>query len=147
MSATPETGQDLEPDDAASPAPQTEATSQDKLIPGLSSPGPGSPPGGANVDLTATDVSGEWTIFSGDGTPAARIRLDPSSGTAAGKVEILSDWNLDSERPTTWLYLAFGQLTLADQNGKIVWSGQPQDANTIAGAFPGQPTEIFLIRE
>ncbi|WP_340694085.1 hypothetical protein [Hyphomonas sp.] len=147
MSATPETRQDLEPDDASSPAPQTHAARRDELTPGLSSPGPGSSPGGANSDLPATDVAGEWTISSGNGAPATRIRLDPSSGTGAGKVDILSDWNLDSERPTTWLYLAFGQLTLADQNGKIVWSGQPQDANTIAGAFPSQPTESFLIRE
>jgi len=147
VSVAPEAGPDREPVDAASPAPRTQAARRDELTPGLSSPGPGSPPGGANSDLPATNVAGEWTIASAEGAPAARIRLEPGSGAAAGKVEILSDWNLDSERPATWLYLGFGQLTLADQNGKIVWSGQPRDANTIAGKFASQPTETFLVRE
>ena len=65
-----------------------------------------------------------------DDEAKGQLRLLANGGSAAGEVELSSDWSAPV-RPTRWIYLALGQLTLTDEAGQIVWAGRVEDDQKI----------------
>ena len=100
------------------------------LQPGLDSTGDGPPTGRVALPSASASVSGDWLVTWADDETKGQLRLVASSGTAAGEVELSSDWSAPV-RPTRWIYLALGQLTLTDDAGQIVWAGRVEDDQRI----------------
>ena len=100
------------------------------LLPGLDSTGDGPPSGQIALPAVTQTVTGAWVVSWAESDAADEIRLIASGGEAAGAVDVSLDWS-SPVRPTRWVYLAMGQLTLTDENGQIVWAGRVEDENTI----------------
>ena len=88
----------------------------------VQSPGPGAPSGPVS-DLTAAQIPGDWDLVTETAEPVA-ITLTGREGLSVGQVEVQSAWTQTGPAPTTWLYLAYGQLTLVDEDGTAVWTGE-----------------------
>ena len=100
------------------------------LQPGLDSTGDGPPSGQVALSISKPSVAGEWLVTWANDESKGQLRLVASGGTAAGDVELSSDWSAPV-RPTRWIYLALGQLTLTDDTGQIVWAGRVEDDQRI----------------
>lgn len=100
------------------------------LQPGLDSTGDGPPSGQVALPSAGAAVSGDWLVVWADDEAKGQLRLLANGGSAAGEVELSSDWSAPV-RPTRWIYLALGQLTLTDEAGQIVWAGRVEDDQKI----------------
>ena len=88
----------------------------------IQSPGPGVPSGPVSK-ISAAEIPGIWTLVT-ETADATDVRLTARDGLSVGQVEVQSAWPHAGPAPTTWLYLAYGQLTLVDAEGAVVWSGE-----------------------
>ena len=110
----------------------------------INSPGPGSPSGPVDANLTTQTIQGGWTLLVTSAGDRADIRLIGKPGLAAGKIEMLSPWPFDGKPPAVWMFLALGQLTLSDEDGAVVWSGESHDHQKLVGHLGAtrEPSEL-----
>lgn len=97
------------------------------------SPGPGVPIRGTSpAQSGAFLLAGDWTFAASGDQQALSLRFIARPGASSGRVELLSPWTADFDPPSTWVYLVLGQLTLTDDQGNIVWSGEVVDDQTLS---------------